>query len=115
MLVCVVCSSVSCMWVSMRVDCCVVGGLFAKVDGGLDCCCGRVTLAYDVLGGLVVVAVLLVGVLKNLYCWGVDWGRICVSRLGDWSRNSFIRSPLLARVGSRRVPSTISGYALNFE
>ena len=101
MLVCEVCASVSSMWVSVRVEFCVVGVLFTKIDGGLNCCCGRVTLAYDVLCGLVVVAVCVGGVLKNLYCWGVDWGRICVSRLVDWSRNSFIRSPLLVRVGSR--------------
>ena len=112
MLVCEVCASASSMWVSVRVEFCVVGVLFNKIDGGLNCCCGRVTLAYDVLGGVVVFDVFVGGVLKNLYCcrW-IGWGRIWVSWLGDWSRNSFIRSPLLVRVGSRRVPSTISGYA----
>ena len=100
------------MWVSVRGEFCVVGVLFNKIDGGLGCCCGRVTLAYDVLGGVVVFDVFVGGVLKNLYCcrW-IGWGRVWVSWLGDWSRNSFIRSPLLVRVGSRRVPSTISGYA----
>ena len=83
MLVCEVCASLSSMWVSLRDRFCVVGVLFNKIGGGLGGCCGLVTLAYDVLGGVVIFEVFVGGVVKNLYCcrW-IGLGRIWVSWSG---------------------------------
>ena len=61
------------MWVSVRGEFCVVGVLFNKIDGGLGCCCGRVTLAYDVLGGVVVFDVFVGGGIEESVLLSVDW------------------------------------------